>query len=84
MRTRLLSGGAVGTNTPVPDPDPLDQCRGHGTHVAVSKITFALCAAKGFTGYYRSKPRQYFQHQRCGVWRIFDLLQDFRVHRRYN
>ncbi|KAG5644690.1 hypothetical protein DXG03_007913 [Asterophora parasitica] len=23
-----------GTNTPVPDPDPLDQCGGHGTHVA--------------------------------------------------
>ncbi|ESK92033.1 hypothetical protein Moror_10317 [Moniliophthora roreri MCA 2997] len=23
-----------GTNTPVPDPDPLDQCYGHGTHVA--------------------------------------------------
>lgn len=25
-----------GTNTPVPDKDPLDQCDGHGTHVAVS------------------------------------------------
>ncbi|KAF8894316.1 pyrolysin [Gymnopilus junonius] len=24
-----------GTNTPVPDPDPLDQCNGHGTHVGV-------------------------------------------------
>ncbi|KAJ3554568.1 hypothetical protein NM688_g3038 [Phlebia brevispora] len=23
-----------GTNTPMPDPDPLDQCNGHGTHVA--------------------------------------------------
>ncbi|KIJ56964.1 hypothetical protein M422DRAFT_238550 [Sphaerobolus stellatus SS14] len=23
-----------GTNTPVPDSDPLDQCNGHGTHVA--------------------------------------------------
>ncbi|KDR78150.1 hypothetical protein GALMADRAFT_224528 [Galerina marginata CBS 339.88] len=23
-----------GTNTPVPDNDPLDQCNGHGTHVA--------------------------------------------------
>ncbi|KAH8107723.1 subtilisin-like protease [Cristinia sonorae] len=23
-----------GSNTPVPDPDPLDQCNGHGTHVA--------------------------------------------------
>ncbi|KAA1472916.1 subtilisin-like protease [Dentipellis sp. KUC8613] len=22
-----------GTNTPIPDPDPLDQCNGHGTHV---------------------------------------------------
>jgi subtilisin family serine protease len=26
----------LGTNTPVPDNDPLDQCAGHGTHVAVS------------------------------------------------
>ncbi|KAI0040635.1 subtilisin-like protease [Auriscalpium vulgare] len=24
----------TGTNTPVPDSDPLDQCAGHGTHVA--------------------------------------------------
>ncbi|CAK5265382.1 unnamed protein product [Mycena citricolor] len=24
----------TGSNTPVPDPDPLDQCAGHGTHVA--------------------------------------------------
>ncbi|KAI0709562.1 pyrolysin [Cerioporus squamosus] len=23
----------IGTNTPVPDDDPLDQCNGHGTHV---------------------------------------------------
>ncbi|RKP07940.1 peptidase S8/S53 domain-containing protein, partial [Thamnocephalis sphaerospora] len=23
-----------GTNQPIPDPDPLDQCNGHGTHVA--------------------------------------------------
>lgn len=26
----------TGSNTPVPDDDPLDQCNGHGTHVAVS------------------------------------------------
>ncbi|KAK7692411.1 hypothetical protein QCA50_004036 [Cerrena zonata] len=25
---------SVGSNTPVPDDDPLDQCAGHGTHVA--------------------------------------------------
>lgn len=24
----------VGTNTPHPDSDPLDECNGHGTHVA--------------------------------------------------
>lgn len=24
----------TGFNTPVPDNDPLDQCAGHGTHVA--------------------------------------------------
>lgn len=28
-----------GTNTPMPDPDPLDQCNGHGTHVAVSYMS---------------------------------------------
>ncbi|KAI0775848.1 subtilisin-like protease [Trametes elegans] len=27
-------GDDFGTNTPVPDPIPLDQCNGHGTHVA--------------------------------------------------
>ncbi|KAI0744031.1 subtilisin-like protease [Daedaleopsis nitida] len=27
-------GDAYGTNTPVPDNNPLDQCNGHGTHVA--------------------------------------------------
>ncbi|RPD78695.1 subtilisin-like protease [Lentinus tigrinus ALCF2SS1-7] len=26
-------GDAYGTNTPMPDDDPLDQCNGHGTHV---------------------------------------------------
>ena len=26
---------SVGSNTPVPDDNPLDQCNGHGTHVAV-------------------------------------------------
>ena len=26
----------LGTNNPVPDSDPLDQCVGHGTHVGVS------------------------------------------------
>ena len=26
----------LGTNTPMPDPIPLDQCNGHGTHVTVS------------------------------------------------
>ncbi|KAG9220554.1 hypothetical protein CCMSSC00406_0004010 [Pleurotus cornucopiae] len=30
----LVGDDYDGTNTPVPDPDPLDQCAGHGTHVA--------------------------------------------------
>ncbi|KAK7473132.1 hypothetical protein VKT23_001233 [Stygiomarasmius scandens] len=30
----LVGDAYNGSNTPVPDPDPLDQCAGHGTHVA--------------------------------------------------
>ncbi|KAI0319168.1 pyrolysin [Amylostereum chailletii] len=30
----LVGDNYDGTNTPVPDDDPLDQCAGHGTHVA--------------------------------------------------
>ncbi|KAF9467400.1 pyrolysin [Collybia nuda] len=30
----LVGDAYDGTNTPVPDDDPLDQCAGHGTHVA--------------------------------------------------
>ncbi|KAF9028989.1 subtilisin-like protease [Hymenopellis radicata] len=30
----LVGDAYDGTNEPVPDPDPLDQCAGHGTHVA--------------------------------------------------
>ncbi|KAK0462602.1 subtilisin-like protease [Desarmillaria tabescens] len=30
----LVGDNFDGTNSPVPDPDPLDQCQGHGTHVA--------------------------------------------------
>ncbi|KAF8893560.1 subtilisin-like protease [Infundibulicybe gibba] len=30
----LVGDAYDGTNTPMPDPDPLDQCAGHGTHVA--------------------------------------------------
>ncbi|KAJ6498971.1 pyrolysin [Mycena sanguinolenta] len=30
----LVGDAYTGDNTPVPDPDPLDQCNGHGTHVA--------------------------------------------------
>lgn len=28
----------IGTNTPMPDSDPLDQCNGHGTHVGVRNV----------------------------------------------
>ncbi|KAF5385811.1 hypothetical protein D9615_002603 [Tricholomella constricta] len=30
----LVGDDYDGTNDPIPDPDPLDQCAGHGTHVA--------------------------------------------------
>ena len=30
----FVGDGFNGTNKPVPDADPLDQCSGHGTHVA--------------------------------------------------
>ncbi|KZO98808.1 subtilisin-like protease [Calocera viscosa TUFC12733] len=30
----LVGDAYNGTNVPMPDPDPLDQCVGHGTHVA--------------------------------------------------
>ncbi|EEB98352.1 hypothetical protein MPER_02153, partial [Moniliophthora perniciosa FA553] len=30
----LVGDNYTGQNTPVPDDDPLDQCSGHGTHVA--------------------------------------------------
>ncbi|KZT62014.1 subtilisin-like protease [Calocera cornea HHB12733] len=30
----LVGDAYNGTNLPMPDPDPLDQCEGHGTHVA--------------------------------------------------
>ncbi|KZV93701.1 subtilisin-like protease [Exidia glandulosa HHB12029] len=32
--TDLVGDDYTGFNAPVPDPDPLDQCNGHGTHVA--------------------------------------------------
>lgn len=32
--TDLVGDDYNGSNAPVPDPDPLDQCNGHGTHVA--------------------------------------------------
>ena len=30
----LVGDNYTGSNTPVPDPDPMDNCNGHGTHVA--------------------------------------------------
>ncbi|KAI3609470.1 hypothetical protein WG66_001257 [Moniliophthora roreri] len=34
MSPEVMTSLGMRTNTPVPDPDPLDQCYGHGTHVA--------------------------------------------------
>uniref|UniRef100_A0A0W0EWX6 Putative pyrolysin n=1 Tax=Moniliophthora roreri TaxID=221103 RepID=A0A0W0EWX6_MONRR len=34
LSPEVMTSLGMRTNTPVPDPDPLDQCYGHGTHVA--------------------------------------------------
>lgn len=46
--TDLVGDGYNGFNTPVPDPDPYDNCEGHGTHV--SGIIAAQNNPYGFTG----------------------------------
>ena len=35
VRSIALISETDGTNTPIPDDDPLDTCNGHGTHVGV-------------------------------------------------
>ena len=46
--TDLVGDAYTGYNTPVPDPDPYDNCEGHGTHV--SGIIAAQENSFGFTG----------------------------------
>ncbi|KAI8627325.1 peptidase S8/S53 domain-containing protein [Xylariaceae sp. FL1651] len=46
--TDLVGDDYTGFNTPVPDPDPIDNCAGHGTHV--SGIIAAQANQYGFTG----------------------------------
>lgn len=46
--TDLVGDDYDGTNTPVPDPDPIDDCEGHGTHVAGTVA--AQVNPYGFTG----------------------------------
>ncbi|OQO12230.1 hypothetical protein B0A48_02871 [Cryoendolithus antarcticus] len=46
--TDLVGDNYNGANTPVPDPDPYDNCEGHGTHV--SGIIAAQTNPYGFTG----------------------------------
>jgi hypothetical protein len=36
-----LNSVNAGANTPVPDPNPLDQCNGHGTHVTVYFVPYS-------------------------------------------
>jgi len=46
--TDLVGDNYNGFNTPVPDPDPVDNCEGHGSHVA--GIIAAQANSFGFTG----------------------------------
>ncbi|KAJ4355533.1 uncharacterized protein N0V89_003550 [Didymosphaeria variabile] len=46
--TDLVGDDYTGFNTPVPDPDPIDECEGHGSHVA--GIIAAQENPYGFTG----------------------------------
>lgn len=46
--TDLVGDNYSGSNTPVPDDDPIDECEGHGSHVA--GIIAAQTNPLGFTG----------------------------------
>jgi len=47
-----------GSNDPIPDADPMDNCNGHGTHVAVRRSPFYEidCLIHLHEGYHRCSP----------------------------
>jgi subtilisin family serine protease len=47
--TDIVGDDYTGYNTPVPDPDPIDECEGHGTHVS-GIIAAQANNPYGFTG----------------------------------
>jgi hypothetical protein len=76
----LFIGMLTGSNDPIPDDDPIDNCGGHGTHVAVclplsSRFRSSLMPYKGYRRdrqsqriqYYRSCTRG-FSPRLQGIW----------------
>ena len=78
-----------GSNTPVPDNDPLDECNGHGTHVAVSTFPsnplFPLCCINATllipSGNHRSRSWKSIQHQWCSPISQPELVSCFWMQR---
>ncbi|KAL1798071.1 hypothetical protein ACET3X_004677 [Alternaria dauci] len=64
----LVGDNYDGTNTPVPDNDPLDECEGHGTHIA--GIVAAQANPMGFTGAAPDVTLGVYRTYTCGTGQI--------------